>query len=224
MSDDRKYPDNKKRGLFGKRQRDEEAIKCVYAGPDYFAARTGRVYAGPDRDGDRDRNDGNNGENGGENDAGIEEVYAGPEFFGEPEEVTDEVTDKVTDEATDEVTDEATGEATGNNPEEDGGSTEETVKEASAAAEEKSESETAGSEKPKDAYPRPSGPEFPPQAFMAVYAGPAYFNGENDSLGFMSVGGFAPAPFRISEFCPDCGAAAREGDRFCRSCGRKLGK
>ena len=83
MSDDGKYPDNKKRGLFGKRQRDEEAIKCVYAGPDYFAARTGRVYAGPERDGDRDRNDGNNGENGGENDAGIEEVYAGPAFFND---------------------------------------------------------------------------------------------------------------------------------------------
>lgn len=209
MSDDRKYPDNKKRGLFGKRQRDEEAIKCVYAGPDYFAARTGRVYAGPDRDGDRDRNDGNNGENGGENDAGIEEVYAGPEFFGEPEEVADE----------------ATGEATGKNPEEDGGSTEDAANEApEVAEEEKAGAEAAGSEKAKDADPRPAGPEFPPQTFMAVYAGPAYFNGENDRLGFMSVGGFAPAPFKISEFCPDCGAGAREGDRFCRSCGRKLGK
>ena len=203
MSDDRKYPDNKKRGLFGKRQRDEEAIKCVYAGPDYFAARTGRVYAGPDRDGDRD----------GENDAGIEEVYAGPEFFGEPEEVTDEVTEEATDEAT------------GENPEEDGGSTGDAANETPAEAEEdKSESAAAGSEKAKDADPRPARPEFPPQTFMAVYAGPAYFNGENDRLGFMSVGGFAPAPFKISEFCPDCGAGAREGDRFCRSCGRKLGK
>ena len=213
MSDDRKYPDNKKRGLFGKRQRDEEAIKCVYAGPDYFAARTGRVYAGPERDGGR-----NGGRKDGENDAGIEEVYAGPEFFGEPEEVTDE--------AADEVTEKATGEATGENPEEDGGGTEEAPKEAPAPAEEdeKSESAAAGSEKAKDADPRPAGPEFPPQTFMAVYAGPAYFNGENDRLGFMSVGGFAPAPFKISEFCPDCGAGAREGDRFCRSCGRKLGK
>lgn len=205
MSDDRKYPDNKKRGLFGKRQRDEEAIKCVYAGPDYFAARTGRVYAGPDRDRDGDRD--------GENDAGIEEVYAGPEFFGEPEEVTDEVTEEATDEAT------------GENPEEDGGSTGDAANETPAEAEEdKSESAAAGSEKAKDADPRPAGPEFPPQTFMAVYAGPAYFNGENDRLGFMSVGGFAPAPFKISEFCPDCGAGAREGDRFCRSCGRKLGK
>lgn len=205
MSDDRKYPDNKKRVLFGKRQRDEEAIECVYAGPDYFAARTGRVYAGPERDGDDDRD--------GENDAGIEEVYAGPEFFGEPEEVTDEVTEEATDEAT------------GENPEEDGGSTGDAANETPAEAEEdKSESAAAGSEKAKDADPRPAGPEFPPQTFMAVYAGPAYFNGENDRLGFMSVGGFAPAPFKISEFCPDCGAGAREGDRFCRSCGRKLGK
>lgn len=205
MSDDRKYPDNKKRGLFGKRQRDEEAIKCVYAGPDYFAARTGRVYAGPDRDG---------GWKDGENDAGIEEVYAGPEFFGEPEEVTDEVTEEATDEATGEVT------------EEDGGGTEEAPKEAPAPAEEdeKSESEGTGSGKTDASAPRPSGPDLPPQTFMAVYAGPAYFNGENDRLGFMSVGGFAPAPFKISEFCPDCGAGAREGDRFCRSCGRKLGK
>ena len=204
MSDDRKYPDNKKRGIFGKRQRDEEAIKCVYAGPDYFAARTGRVYAGPDRDGGR-----NGGQKDGENDAGIEEVYAGPEFFGEPEEVTDEVTE----------------EATGENPEEDCGSTGDAANDTPAEAEEdKSESAAAGSEKAKDADPRPAGPEFPPQTFMAVYAGPAYFNGENDRLGFMSVGGFAPAPFKISEFCPDCGAGAREGDRFCRSCGRKLGK
>ena len=208
MSDDRKYPDNKKRGLFGKRQRDEEAIKCVYAGPDYFAARTGRVYAGPERDVGR-----NGGRKDGENDAGIEEVYAGPEFFGEPEEVTYEVTEEATDEAT------------GENPEEDCGSTGDGANDTPAEAEEdKSESAAAGSEKAKDADPRPAGPEFPPQTFMAVYAGPAYFNGENDRLGFMSVGGFAPAPFKISEFCPDCGAGAREGDRFCRSCGRKLGK
>lgn len=221
MADDRKYPDNKKRGLFGKRQRDEEAIKCVYAGPDYFAARTGRVYAGPERGGDRDDNrDGGRkgGRKDGENDAGIEEVYAGPEFFGEPEEVTDE--------AADEVTEKSTGEATGEVTEEDGGGTEEDPKEAPAPAEEdeKSESEGTGSEKTDASAPRPSGPDLPPQTFMAVYAGPAYFNGEKDSLGFMSVGGFAPAPFKISEFCPDCGAGAREGDRFCRSCGRKLGK
>ena len=166
MADDRKYPDNKKRGLFGKRQRDEEAIKCVYAGPDYFAARTGRVYAGPDRDGDRDRNDGPKGDpipggNDGENDAGIEEVYAGPEFFGEPDEVTDKVTEK------------ATGEVT----EEDGGSTEEAVKDDPEAAEEKAGAEVTGSGKTDASVPRPAGPEFPPQTFMAVYAGPAYFNG-----------------------------------------------
>ncbi|MBP5270921.1 MAG: zinc ribbon domain-containing protein, partial [Clostridia bacterium] len=120
---------------------------------------------------------------------------------------------------------EATDEATGENPEEDCGSTGNAANETPAEAEEdKSESAAAGSEKAKDADPRPAGPEFPPQTFMAVYAGPAYFNGENDRLGFMSVGGFAPAPFKISEFCPDCGAGAREGDRFCRSCGRKLGK
>ncbi|MCR4682952.1 MAG: hypothetical protein K5647_06405 [Clostridiales bacterium] len=213
MSDDRKYPDSKKRGLFGKRQRDEEAIKCVYAGPDYFAARTGRVYAGPERDRDDDRDGGRDGGRDGENDAGIEEVYAGPEFFGEPEEVADEAADEATTKATGEVT------------EEDGGSTEDAANEApEAAEEEKSESEATGSEKAKDADPRPAGPDLPPQTFMAVYAGPAYFNGEKDRLGFMSVGGFAPAPFKISEFCPDCGSGAREGDRFCRSCGRKLGK
>jgi hypothetical protein len=73
--------------LFGKRKKypfnkqKKNPAAAVYAGPEYFARRAGRIYAGPEP------SRGNEGE--------VLDVYAGPEFDGEPTSPADERFDAV---------------------------------------------------------------------------------------------------------------------------------